>query len=80
MKISFSQGKKSMVPMVRRGRWLNPVAFGLVALWPHITPWAHWHGEHHCGVTLGLGAGGVCVQTQPVGLGHSAPTLLLLGD
>lgn len=55
------------------------MAFGLAALWPHTTPWARWHGEHHCGVTLGADAGGVWVQAQPVGLDHSTPTLLLSG-
>lgn len=77
MKISFSQGKRSPWS---EGRWLNSVAFGLVALWPHTTPWALWHGEHHCGVILGVGAGDVWVPVQPVGLDHSVPTLLFLGD
>lgn len=39
MKISFSQGKRSPWS---EGRWLNSVSFGLVALWPHTTPWAGW--------------------------------------
>lgn len=73
MKISFSQGKKSMVPVVGR-----EVA-KLCGLWTGGPVGQHHHGEHHCGVTLGVGAGDVWVQAQPVGPDHSTPTLLLSG-